>query len=304
MTRDLNIIGCGKVGRVFGTLCARHGVANRIAVCNRSRESSERMASIVPLASAVDSIEDLPEAKLWMISCSDSAIRDVAAAIAQAPCLKPGDLVFHVSGALTSGILEEVRGRGAHVGSLHPIRSIANPELVLGGFGGTVCAVEGDPCAVDELTVLATGIGAKPFNITSEAKLLCHAGHVFASNYVVTMIDVATRIYRSAGVPAEAIDMFLPPIVRGTIENVCALGTTDALTGPVVRGELELLAKQSEALEAQEPQIAKLYRACALHAAEVALRKGHLSAETEESLRRFVSNTEGGDVHAGRKAQG
>ena len=65
---------------------------------------------------------------------------------------------------------------------------------------------------------------------------------------------------------AQALDRataqtMMEPLVRETLDNVFALGTTRALTGPVARGDAEVLTRQLAALDKLDPRIADAYRA-------------------------------------------
>lgn len=284
MSRTLNIVGCGRVGRALGALLVRNSICTRVAICNRTVESSARAASFVPSSVAVSGVAELPAADCWMVACADSAVPEVVAVLAESSAVAPGALVFHVSGALSSHELSPLAKLGARLGSLHPVRSIASPELVISSFGGTACAIEGEPAAVSDLRGIVEGIGGRPFEVDARSKLICHAGHVFASNYVVTVLDVARRLYADARIPDDVVEVMLPPIVRGTIENVCALGTTAALTGPVARGDVALVRRQLSELSELNPEVAALYRELVRHAARLAARRGELPPSSLSEL--------------------
>lgn len=292
MSRSINIIGCGRVGRALGSLFVRNSLFAKVTICNRSLESSSRAAAFVPSAVVATELAELPEADAWMIACTDGAIAQFAQQLAGLASVTPGTLVFHVSGALSSYELSPLKGRGAVLGSLHPVRSIASPELVVSSFAGTACAVEGEPKAVDALRLLVEKIGGKPFQVDSRSKLIYHAGHVFASNYLVTLIDVARRLYAEAGIPSEVVETMLPPIVRGAVDNVCALGTTEALTGPVVRGDVDLVRKQLGSLQELQPEVAALYGELVGQTLHVAARRGHLPPELLEAFRQIARGEE------------
>lgn len=292
MGRSINIIGCGRVGRTLGSLFVRNSLFTKVTICNRSEESSARAVAFIPSAVAVPDVAELPEADAWMIACADGAIAPSAQRLAKIASVTPGTLVFHVSGALSSNELAPLKERGAVLGSLHPVRSIASPELVVTSFTGTACAIEGEPEAVAALRLLVEKIGGKSFQVDSRAKLICHAGHVFASNYLVVLIDIARRLYAEAGIPSDVVETMLPPIVRGAVDNVCALGTTEALTGPVVRGEVDLVRKQLGALQELQPEVAALYRELVGQATDVAARRGNLEPEPLVALRRIARGLE------------
>ena len=66
----------------------------------------------------------------------------------------------------------------------------------------------------------------------------------------------------------------MEPLVRETIDNVFRLGTRDALTGPVARGDAGVVRRQLLALEQSDLRAADAYRALGLIAAEIARARG------------------------------
>lgn len=157
--KNLNIIGCGKVGQCLGALLVEQQVVDQVTICNRSIESATRAQRILGSAAIVEQISQLPCADLWMIACDDRAIPGVVETLAGLTTLSADACIFHVSGALDSHVLEPLSCSGAALGTLHPIRSFADPEHAFRAFPGTVCAVEGDARAVRSLTELCEKIG-------------------------------------------------------------------------------------------------------------------------------------------------
>jgi hypothetical protein len=83
-----------------------------------------------------------------------------------------------------------------------------------------------------------------------------------------------------AGFEEESALRALQPLVSGTVDNVGRLGTTKALTGPIVRGDVETVRAHVEALRGLPDGELQLYRALGRHTLEIARRRGTLSAET------------------------
>jgi predicted short-subunit dehydrogenase-like oxidoreductase (DUF2520 family) len=193
-------------------------------------------------------------------------------------------MVFHCSGALSSDCLDCLRAHGASVGSLHPVRSFADQKLATESFAGTYCALEGDLDVTEFLKKICLAVQAHVFTIEPQSKVVCHAGHVFASNYVVTAIDVAQRLYRSAGLPEDVVRGLLEPIVRSAVDNLLALGSQRALTGPVVRGEVSVVNEHIRALEELSPLYVVLYQTLGGAALEIAKERGELSPQTLEAI--------------------
>ena len=98
---------------------------------------------------------------------------------------------------------------------------------------------------------LARAWGGRPFALADEAKRIYHAAAVFASNYVVTSIWAATTLFQSIGI--RNAGELLGPLVRNGVENVLARGGAKAITGPVARGDAELVQRHVEALRARRP---------------------------------------------------
>jgi predicted short-subunit dehydrogenase-like oxidoreductase (DUF2520 family) len=279
LPQTLNIVGCGKLGRAMAALWRQAGVLRIGAICNSTRASSERAVSILGAGTVCESIAEMPPAEVWMIATPDSEIAPSAERISGSASVRTGDVLFHCSGALTSDVLAPLRGRGASIGSLHPVRSFADAELASKDFAGTFCALEGENPAVDLLVRVCTAVGARVFTIEPQVKALCHAGHVFASNYLVTVLDVAQRLYRAAGLPDDVVKGLIEPLARSAVENVCMLGSERALTGPVVRGDCSVVAEHVRALEVSSAEYTDLYRHLGNAALEIARQRGEASKE-------------------------
>ncbi len=241
-------------------------------------------AGFIKDASVARRIDELPPASLWMIATPDAQLAAVAQQIASAPGLDSSATVFHCSGSTDSSILSPLTVKTANLASLHLIRSFADPAHAIHSFTGTFCGIEGSATALSSLQQIFTAIGAQVFEIAPQSKMLCHIGHVFASNYLVVLIDCARKLYKEAGIPDTIAEQFMRSIIDGTLKNSHALGTTNALTGPVIRGESALIHEQLAALRAicdkKLTHLPDLYRTLARGALSIAEEKHTLSDET------------------------
>jgi predicted short-subunit dehydrogenase-like oxidoreductase (DUF2520 family) len=207
-----------------------------------------------------------------------AAVADVASSLS----VEPGTVVAHVAGALGS---EAAAGaRGAEPGSVHPLRSFADPERAAASFAGTACAVEGTPPAAEALTELVTRLGGTPLAVAPGGKPLYHAGAVFASNYLVALFHAAERLFEGAGIPREAARPALGRLAEGTLDNVKASGPEGALTGPVERGDDRTVARHLEALRRHRPDLAEAYALLGRMALDVARARGSLRSEAADRV--------------------
>jgi predicted short-subunit dehydrogenase-like oxidoreductase (DUF2520 family) len=89
--------------------------------------------------------------------------------------------------------------------------------------------------------------------IPAGEKARYHASAVMASNFPVVLAALAARLLREAGLPAEAADGAVRALLAGAAENLAAaspaaLASGAVLTGPVVRGDVETVARHLVAL--------------------------------------------------------
>ncbi len=265
------LVGPGRAGTALSLALVTCG-ATAVSVAGRASDaaSTRRVAGLLG-ARAVPVEEAGDDAELVIVATPDDEI--AAAARRLAPSLAPGALVLHLSGARSLHELEDVaRLRpDVQVGSLHPLQSLPEGPIGSTRLRGSWCAVDGPP-AVERV---ALTLGMRPFRIDESARVGYHAAACHASNHVVALMGAVERLAAGAGVPFEA---FLP-LVRATLDNVSELGPTDALTGPVARGDATTVAAHLRSLPAPERDA---YRALA----EAALRltDGEDRAELRELL--------------------
>lgn len=260
MRKTLSIIGCGNVGKTLGRLWTVNQAFQLQDVLNRSLSSTQRAISFIGRGRAVESYANLQPADIYLIGASDDQIVNCCEELARTGLLSASTIVFHCSGALPSSALQPARQHGAAVASIHPVRSFASPEQLVGDFAGTYCGMEGDPRALEVLQQGFSAIGARLVKIDEDFKIIYHSAAVFASNYLVTLLDVALEAYVASGIPRDsALDM-LGPLVQKTVENVLHLGPAEALTGPIARGDMNTAVKQYHAVSGWNPQYGELYR--------------------------------------------
>lgn len=272
MAALLNIVGAGHVGRALGRLFAARGVFAVQDVLTRGIDSAREAVAFIGAGQAVGAADALRPAAVWMLAVSDDRIGEAAAMLADRAPVQ-GAVVFHCSGAKASGELDALRAAGAHVASVHPVRSFADPATVAAHFDGTFCGVEGDEAALALLLPAFEAVGARPVRIDAAAKTVYHAASVFASNYLVTVLDAALRAYQAAGIPREVALELARPLAGESLANVFRLGPETALSGPIARGDAATVARQQAAVRAWDAPTGNLYEALATATWDLARRK-------------------------------
>ncbi len=213
-------------------------------------------------------------AHVVLVATPDDAIPAVAAELARAGAIADSQVVLHLSGLLDRRALDPLDSAGAGLGSFHPLQTIADPRTAPARLIGAYAGIEGDSRAMADGEWLALMLGMHPIRLTAESKPAYHAGAVFAANFLVALAGVAERLAREAGVPpADASRLYLP-LLRGAVVNLDA-GAAHALTGPIVRGDVETIRAHLAALTAEDRD---LYRRLGLATLPLA-REAGLSME-------------------------
>lgn len=266
---SVNIIGAGVVGQTIGHLFVKHQIAMIQAVVNQTQHSSQHAIQFMGQGQSYPLIADLPHADLTLLTVADQSITAIANILATNPNLKPGAVVMHCSGALTSACLASLHAKQCVVASLHPAMSFKDPQRAVHQFARTPCALEGDPAAVSLITRLFTVIGAEVYPIEPEKKALYHAAAVFAANYPVTILQQAHACFLEAGLSGAQAKLVVDGLLHTVMENVQQVSEPKyALTGPIQRGDVTTVRQHLQALT--EPKARKLYLRLARETLEMA----------------------------------
>lgn len=174
------------------------------------------------------------------------AVPDAEIAAAGAT-IKLGPLVGHCSGATGLDVLAPHESF-----SLHPLMTVAHEGATFAGAGAAVAGTTAR--ALRTARVLAEMLGLDTVQINDADRAAYHAAASIAANFLITLEDAAETLLRSAGVGRE----ILVPLVRAAVENWAASGT-DALTGPIARGDEATVSLQREAVAERTPELLELF---------------------------------------------
>ena len=282
---SIAIIGPGKVGAAIGVAASRAGYPV-VGVAGRDEAKAKRVAARIGPGVAVGSAKEIAaRGQLVLLTVPDDVIEGLCRQLAEAGAFAAGSVVAHCSGALSSEVLSPARDLcGSAVGSMHPLQTFPEAETAAERIPGTHFFCEGDDRAMEALTALAEAIGGTPVRIDSQSKLLYHAAAVMACNCLTALLDASFQTARQAGIDPGLAREALTPLIRATLENVLATGPAAALTGPVARGDAELVGKQAGEVSAADDRLGEIYRALGVWTVDLALRKGSIDAAQAKVL--------------------
>lgn len=251
-------------GRAGGALAlAAHRAGHSIAsIDGRNRAAVAALAGSVDIAGG--------NADLLVVAVADDAIRTVAVERAAGP-IPPA--VVHMSGAVPVDALAPCAEAGAAIGSFHPLQTFPSARAGADRFPGSHVAITASDELSSDLESFALSLGATPFRLPDESKVLYHAAAAAAANFTMTSLGIADELFRSAGVdPAVA-----RPLVEAIVGNAFEIGPREALTGPIARGDVETVRAQIDAVRKDAPDVADAFVAMAKATAVFAGRTDELS---------------------------
>jgi len=124
----VSLIGAGPAGQAM--VYALHRLGYPIAaVASRQLKSAKVCANRVAAGLATtDVAKAAASGGIVLIATPDSAIETVAGKIASEGGFRPGQLVMHLSGALSSKSLHAAATAGAETLAFHPVQTLASAE--------------------------------------------------------------------------------------------------------------------------------------------------------------------------------
>lgn len=257
-----------------------------IGVNTRSKQSYERFSTFLQKRQ-LNLKELTAAADLVFITTQDAIIKDIAEKLTKERLYKEGQVWIHCSGSQPSAIM--CRKPGIPVGflSVHPLQAFADIETALSLIEGTHFGLEGDSPQTEELgEAIVQVLGGIPHKIDPEQKTIYHAGAVAASNYLVALASLAVKLFNQAGINREDALASILPLIAGSYQNIAKVGLPQALTGPIARGEVEVIEKHLKEIPLD---LQEIYKGLGMLALELGKEKKEINGDNykEETLRKM-----------------
>jgi predicted short-subunit dehydrogenase-like oxidoreductase (DUF2520 family) len=281
----VGVVSAGRVGSVLGAALAGAGHVV-IGVSAVSRLSLRRAADLLPEAPVLPPDDVVRRSDLVLLAVPDDVLPGLVSGLAATGSFRAGQIVVHTCGPRGVEVLEPAAAAGVLPLALHPAMTFTGraedvARLAAACVGVTVADETG--WSVAEALVLE--MGAEPVRVPSKARPLYHAALAHGANHLATLVRDAVAALEHAGVvPAERL---LGPLLEAALDNTLRHGDR-ALTGPVVRGDLDTVRLHLRVLAESAPELLDPYRVQAARTANRAEMAGLLAPaaarETRETL--------------------
>ncbi len=262
------VVGAGRLGCGLLKLLPSAGL-EVLGAWSRSATSARRARRITGMkVSSGRPPSAISHADWVFLPVADQAVSAVCAGLVREGLVGKGQAVVHCSGCLDLSPLSAAAEAGAEIGSLHVLRSFADPKTAHELFSGALALIDGNQAMVRRLSRLARALGSKPVSLSprpgvsaSDARALYHAAAVLSAGGLVALLDTAAQTAEAAGLERGAALEGLVGLARSTLNNLARSGSpAKAMTGPVARGDEDVIRRHLEALEGVSPEARLLYR--------------------------------------------
>jgi predicted short-subunit dehydrogenase-like oxidoreductase (DUF2520 family) len=202
----------------------------------------------------------------------DDTLEEVSAA-ARDGRISRGTVILHTSAIAEPAALAALSAAGYPRGTFHPLVPFSDPDVSAEMLRKGWIGVDGDIAARNASRRIAGQLGARVLEIPPGRKAAYHAAAVISSNFPVVLASVAGHLLHDIGIPDASAYQAVESLMTGAFANMKQMLPDDALTGPVVRGDADTVARHLRALQTHSAAL-EVYRSLSAAAAEIAQRRG------------------------------
>jgi len=231
----IGVVGAGRVGAVLAAALREAG-HEIVAAAGESDASRRRIEALLPGVPAQKPSSVARACDLLLLTVPDDMLSNVVAMLSASGAIREGQYVVHTSGRHGLAVLAPATAAGARPLALHPAMTFTGTDIDLPRLAGCVFGVTVGDAERGLAERLVADVGGRPIWVTEDKRALYHAGLAHGANHLVTLVTQAMELLSASGAdqPADT----LRPLLEAALDNALEQGDS-ALTGPIVRGDVE-----------------------------------------------------------------
>lgn len=269
---SIGVVGAGRVGAVLAAALrtAGHRV---VAAAGESGASRTRIETLLPGVPVHKPTDVARACELLLLTVPDDMLENVVTTLVGAGAIRPGQFVVHTSGRHGLEVLRAAAEIGAHTIAMHPAMTFTGTDVDFARLGGCIFGVTAGAADRGIAERLVGELGGTPMWVPEERRTLYHAGLAHGANHLVTLVAQAMDMLVASG--AEDPAATLRPLLSAALDNALSFGDA-ALTGPIVRGDLNTVRAHLADIAEATPSALPAYIAMARATADRARADGRL----------------------------
>lgn len=229
-------IGAGRLATHLGPALCRAG-HEMVQVYSRTLESARALARLTASEPVTDLQQVARDADVYICALKD----DVLPRILPELCKGREEALFlHTAGSVSMDIFQPY---ARHYGVLYPMQTFSKERQL--DFSEIPVFIEANSTTTFSVVEsLASSVSHKVTPLSSDDRRYLHLSAVFACNFVNHCYDLAGTLLEEHGIPFDT----LLPLIDETARKVHELSPREAQTGPAVRYDQAVIARQSQML--------------------------------------------------------
>ena len=296
----VGVVGAGRVGAVLAAALAAAG-HEIVGAAGESDASRGRIADLLPGTPNEKPSVVARSCDLLLLTVPDDMLPNVVAMLSASGAIREGQYVVHTSGRHGLAVLEEARAVGARVVALHPAMTFTGTAVDLTRLPGCVFGLTAGAEERDFAEGLVRDLNGRSTWVAEELRTLYHAGLAHGANHLVTLVTEAMEILSVAG--CDDPSGTLRPLLTAALDNALDQGDA-ALTGPIVRGDVNTVAAHLADLAVRAPDTLPTYLALARATLDRAVLDGRVLPIRAARIRQVLDDAATGKVSGRTPAQG
>jgi predicted short-subunit dehydrogenase-like oxidoreductase (DUF2520 family) len=212
-------------------------------------------------------------------------LENVVTQLAASGALRAGQFAVHTSGSHGLRVLESARRIGVRPVAMHPAMTFTGSTRDLDRLPECVFGVTAGPAEAEWAEQLVRELGADVMWVAEEHRSLYHAGLAHGANHLVTLVSQAMELLSRAGADDPAA--ILRPLLEASLDNALTDGDA-ALTGPIVRGDVNTVRAHLAEIAATAPDTLPSYVALAHDTLDRVVTDGRVLPIRAATMRRVL----------------
>jgi predicted short-subunit dehydrogenase-like oxidoreductase (DUF2520 family) len=268
----IGVVGAGRVGAVLSAAlrAAGHEI---VAAAGESAASRARIDALLAGVRRAKPTDVARSCDLLLLTVPDDMLENVVTTMVGAGVIRSGQVVCHTSGRHGLAVLGAATAIGARPLALHPAMTFTGTAVDLDRLSGCVFGVTAGDDDRPLAESLVADMGGVAMWVPEDKRTLYHAGLAHGANHLVTLVAQAMELLAASGADDPAAT--LRPLLTAALDNALVSGDA-ALTGPIVRGDVNTVAGHLAEIAETAPGTIPSYVAMAKATADRAVLDGRL----------------------------
>lgn len=248
----IGFIGAGKAGFTLGKYFCKHNL-NVIGYYSKNFNSTTQAAEFTNTKCFKDLESIVEESDTLFLTVPDGTIKEVWDCIRKLPI--KNKIICHCSGSLSSAVFSNIDIHQCYGYSIHPLFAISDKLNSYKEISGAFFTLEGSEERLTEMQSFLEKLGNSVQIINSVNKPIYHSAAVFASNFVVALMQTGIDLLISCGFDEQSAAKALNPLLIGNVQNIIKQGTTCSLTGPIERSDMGTIEGHLQSMPENEKEL-------------------------------------------------